>query len=273
MSSSYFQKVAELSEEGRSFASVIIVDTAGSVPQDPGAKMLVDEGGRLFGTVGGGKVEALAIKEAQTLLTQVRSSAPGENHGAKTGFYNWNLQKDVGMTCGGSVRLFIEVHNVTNWHIVVFGAGHCAAALIAIIAKLDCSVVIIDHRSEWLDKIPVAPRVKKVLVDSYLDYVNAIAPGTFTLLMTMGHTTDKPILIAILRRLAAKDLAPLPYLGVIGSKAKAHKLHQDIVDAGLDDNYPFFCPIGLSIGSNDPQEIAVSVAAQLIEQRDNYFSE
>jgi len=82
--------------------------------------------------------------------------------------------------------------------------------------------------------------------------------------MTMGHTTDKPILIEILRTRA------FPYLGVIGSNAKAKRLRKDILDAGLPEpmTRAFYCPVGLQIGSNHPHEIAISVAAQMIEIRD-----
>jgi xanthine dehydrogenase accessory factor len=82
--------------------------------------------------------------------------------------------------------------------------------------------------------------------------------------MSMGHTTDKPILIEILRT------RKFPYLGVIGSNSKATRLRQDIADAGLPEEAQraFFCPIGLSIGSDAPQEIAVSVVAQLLQERD-----
>ncbi|HEX7807256.1 MAG TPA: XdhC family protein, partial [Thermoanaerobaculia bacterium] len=86
---------------------------------------------------------------------------------------------------------------------------------------------------------------------------------SFVVLMTMGHTTDKPILLEILRT------RTFPYLGVIGSNAKAKRLRQDIAAAGLPDELQraFFCPVGLEIGSNHPQEIAVSIAAQMLQIR------
>ncbi len=95
--------------------------------------------------------------------------------------------------------------------------------------------------------------------------VLAIPTNSFVLLMTMGHATDSPILLEILRH-----HPHLPFLGVIGSKAKAARLRKDIAEAGLpeDSQHSFHCPIGLEIGTNDPAEIAVSVAAQLIQQRD-----
>ena len=81
--------------------------------------------------------------------------------------------------------------------------------------------------------------------------------------MTMGHTTDRPILIEILRT------RKFPYLGVIGSNAKAKRLRQDVVDAGLPEELTkaFLCPVGLEIGSNHPHEIAVSVTAQWLQVR------
>ena len=270
MSLAFYQKVEDLIAAGLPFVTVTVVDTTGSVPQDAGAKMIVDGGGRLFGTVGGGKVENQAIKEGQALLAEFASAKA--NAGNRTRFCDWNLQKDVGMTCGGSVRLFFEVQNMTGWSIVIFGSGHCSLALVALLSRLDCAVTCVDHRSEWLDKMVTSPRVKKMLVGQYLDYVDQIPPNSSVLLMTMGHSSDKPILLAILK-LYSQGLKPFPYLGVIGSKAKAHKLHQDVVEAGLEDKYPFYCPIGLAIGSNDPQEIAISIAAQLIEERDKYYAQ
>ena len=269
MTLAFYEKIDELLKQGRAFVVATVVDATGSVPQDVGAKMIVDGGGRLYGTVGGGKVEGRAIREAQEILTDLAS---GERSGSsRTRFCNWNLQKDIGMTCGGSVRIYFEAQNLATWRIVVFGAGHCAIALSDVLSRLDCSITCVDHRPEWLERIAQSPRVKKVQVGNYIDYVDQIPPLSFVLLMTMGHSTDKPILLEILRRLN-QGLKPFPYLGVIGSKAKAHRLHQDIAEVGLPDDYPFFCPIGLPIGCNNPAEIAISIAAQLIQERDKYFS-
>lgn len=270
MTLAFYEKVDELLKQGHAFVVATVVDATGSVPQDVGAKMIVDVAGRLYGTVGGGKVEGRAIKEAQDMLSELASAERAVS--SKTRFCNWNLQKDVGMTCGGSVRIYFEAQNLATWQIVVFGAGHCAIALTALLSGLECSVICVDHRPEWLDKISLSPRVKKAPVNEYIEYVDKIPPLSFVLLMSMGHSTDKPILLEILKRYS-QGLKPYPYLGVIGSKAKAHKLHQDILEAGLTDDHPFFCPIGLPIGGNDPAEIAVSIAAQLIQERDRYFSE
>jgi xanthine dehydrogenase accessory factor len=251
----FFEEQTNLLEQGTPFVAVTVVDTVGSTPQDRGAKMLVTEAGRVFGTVGGGKIEARAISDAQALLTE--DAAP------KTRFVQWSLEKDIGMTCGGIVRVYFEAFNVTRWKIVVFGAGHVANALIDLLVKLDCRITCIDPRDEWLARLPESSKLTKVLSADMPSEVERIAEGSFVILMTMGHTTDKPILIEVLRT------RTFPYLGVIGSNAKAKRLRQDVLAAGLDEaaTRAFFCPVGLEIGSNHPQEIAVSIVAQMLQVR------
>jgi xanthine dehydrogenase accessory factor len=251
----FFEVQNELVESHRPFVAVTVVDTLGSTPQDRGAKMLVTAEGRQHGTVGGGKVEARAIAEAQAML--VDESAP------KTRFVQWSLEKDIGMTCGGIVRVYFEAFNVTRWNVVVFGAGHVANALIEILSRLDCRITCIDPREEWLAKIPDAPRLTKIHTADMAAEVAKIPEGSFVVLMTMGHSTDSPILVEILRT------RTFPYLGVIGSNAKAKRLRQDVRAAGLPEEKEkaFLCPVGLEIGSNHPQEIAISVAAQLLQVR------
>jgi xanthine dehydrogenase accessory factor len=252
----FFEAQNDLAESGVPFVAVTVVDTLGSTPQDRGAKMLVTAEGRVFGTVGGGKVEARAIAEAQGMLA--------DDNAPKTRFYQWSLEKDIGMTCGGIVRVYFEAFNVVRWNIVIFGAGHVAHAVIDTLLKLDCRITCIDPRPEWLSRLPASPRLTPVLSGDMPAEVAKIGEGAFVLLMTMGHTTDKPILIEILRTRA------FPYLGVIGSNAKAKRLRKDILDAGLPEERTraFYCPVGLQIGSNHPHEIAISVAAQMIEVRD-----
>ncbi|MDQ3282138.1 MAG: xanthine dehydrogenase accessory protein XdhC [Acidobacteriota bacterium] len=252
----FFETQTDLLERGTPFVAVTVVDTLGSTPQDRGAKMLVTSEGRVTGTVGGGKVEVRAIAEAQQMLMD--ATAP------KTRFFQWSLEKDIGMTCGGIVRVYFEAFNVTRWNIVVFGAGHVANALVDLLVKLDCRVTCIDPREEWLGRLPESPKLTKIQAADMPSCVAQIPEGSFVVLMTMGHTTDKPILIEILRT------RTFPYLGVIGSNAKAKRLRQDVLNAGLPEELTraYFCPVGLQFGSNHPQEIAVSVVAQMIEVRD-----
>lgn len=258
----FYANLNELLAGNVPFVSVTIVDAVGSVPQNAGSKMLVTSEGLHFGTVGGGKIEKRAIEEAQSILLKRTSLTE------RTKFVNWSLEKDIGMTCGGSVKLYFELFNTNVWSIVVFGAGHCSTALIGLLVNLDCRVTCFDTRQEWLDRLPDNPKLKKVWSARELPHlVPDIPDDSFVILMTMGHTTDKPILLEILRRWKERRF---PYLGVIGSKAKAVRLKKDIDEAGLPKEYKdlFFCPVGLSIGNNHPHEIAISIIAQLLQERD-----
>jgi xanthine dehydrogenase accessory factor len=266
----FFEKMTELLSGNVPFVCATIVDANGSVPQEIGAKMLVVEDGLYCGTVGGGKVETRTIKEAQALLKNSQEGTTERNnkgHATRSMFASWSLDRDIGMTCGGSVKVYLEAYNSNPWNIAVFGAGHCASALIKLLVELDCRVTCYDPRSQWLERISQSPKVKRVLAENMPSQVASLAPGSFVLLMTMGHTTDKPILLEILKGWKDK---PFPYLGVIGSRAKAARLYKDIAEIGLPDDYKslFYCPIGLQIGTNEPHEIAISIAAQLLQHRD-----
>ena len=256
---SFFDTLNDLLAADTPLVTVTVVDVVGSVPQDRGAKMIVTAEGLQFGTVGGGKVETKAIAEAQRMLGEESET---------TQFVQWSLQRDVGMTCGGAVKLYFEAHNAGRWRIVVFGAGHVANALVNLLVHLDCHVTCIDPRQEWLDKLPASPKLTKVRSDDMPSLVKTIPDDAFVALMTMGHTTDKPILLEILRT------RTFPYLGVIGSDSKAAVLRHDIAEAGLPEEAKraFFCPIGLDLGSNHPYEIALSATAQMIRIRDELRS-
>ncbi len=218
--------------------------------------MIVTRDGLAFGTVGGGRVETKAIAEAQRML----NGEVSEN----SQFAQWNLNKDVGMTCGGIVKLFFESYNVGRWQIVIFGAGHVANALVNLIVHFDCGITCIDPREDWLAKLPKSPKVKTIQTSDMPSMVKTVPDDAFVVLMSMGHTTDKPVLIEILRT------RTFPYLGVIGSEAKANILRRDVAEAGLpiEAQSAFRCPIGIEIGTNHPYEIALSVIAQLIQTRD-----
>lgn len=254
------ERLAALSQSGVPFVCVTLVEAVGSTPQDTGAKMLVTSEGLVAGTVGGGKVEHKAIEYAKQMLTQ-----PTADSQQPTAFLEWNLKRDVGMTCGGTVKLFFETYNHTDWRVVVFGAGHVASELVGCLARLDCHVTCVDSRAEWLDRIPENGRLRKVRSDDPRSIVAELRDDSFVVCMTMGHATDRPILEEIFRQ-----GRKFPFLGVIGSKAKRAVLEKELTAAGIpaDQVSTFHCPIGLDLGTNQPGEIAISVVAQLIQERD-----
>ena len=248
------QTFAGLLALGRAFVSVTIVDSMGSAPGAIGSRLLVTDEGSISGTVGGGKLEARALAEARRML-----AGAGEHF-----FFDWSLNKDIGMTCGGRVRLYLELHNSSVWDIHVFGAGHVAQALIRILLTVNCRVYCYDTREEWLSQLPQDPRLHPRRPERLRDAVVGIPETAFVLLMTMGHATDLPVLTEILMTRAQE------YLGVIGSKSKRAVLHRELLAQGITQDVAenFYCPIGLPIGSSAPPEIAVSVVAQLLAERD-----
>jgi xanthine dehydrogenase accessory factor len=257
----FVERLAELSHSGVPFVCVTMAAAVGSTPQDAGSKMLVTSSGLNMGTVGGGRVEHKAIEHARRLLAQpVNQTPPIE-------LVEWNLKRDVGMTCGGSVKLLFETYNHSDWRIVVFGAGHVANAVVNCLAPLDCHVTCVDPRADWLDRIPARDRLRKIQCDQPRSLVADLPDDVFVICMTMGHATDRPILEEIFRQ----DRR-FPFLGVIGSKAKRAVLLKELAAAGVPAGRAgdFQCPIGLELGTNQPGEIAVSVVAQLIQERDRW---
>ncbi len=236
---------------------ITLVNFKGSVPQKLGAKATVTANGLLHGTVGGGKVEAKAILFAQDILHNSNSPV--------CQLLTWNLTLDVGMTCGGVVTFLFELSRNQSWQIIVFGAGHVAQELVPMLTKLKCQVTCVDQRSEWLDRLAPAENLSKKLAEKPEELVQDFSEDFFFVLMTQGHSTDLPILAEILKRHSRAA-----YIGVIGSKTKAValKAHLKQMDFSAEKINKYFCPIGLDIGDNTPLEIAHSVVAQLLQQRD-----
>lgn len=250
-----FEICQKLTESGTSFVVVTLTATRGSAPQDPGAKIIVTREGLQAGTVGGGKVEAAAIKKALSILDS-KSELPPET-------VCWNLQKDIGMSCGGESTFLFEHFHQTHWPIVIFGAGHVAQALTRVLSKLNCHVTCVDAREEWLSKLE---GVKAIHHPTPKDMVATFDPKSFFMCMTMGHAHDVPILLEI-----SKSAPDCPYVGVIGSDVKGIKIKRELAEAGVSESFinKLRVPMGLPIGTNHPYEIAISITAELLQVRDN----
>lgn len=258
-SPSLYEQLIELQSRGTAVVLVILAEALGSTPQESGAKMLVTTAGLHTGTIGGGKVEAKAIEVAQEMLASGASTPR---------FLNWALKTDVGMTCGGSVKLYFEPRPAGGagaaWPVWIFGAGHVVQALVPVLAPLDCQLTVIDSRHDWLDRLPRAVNARYLQHDNPADLVPTIPDHAFLLCLTKGHASDRPVLQ---RALAERNF---PFVGVIGSESKAEILRRELIAGGLPAarTRQFHCPVGLPFGNNDPREIALSIAAQLLTERD-----
>lgn len=239
----------------KNFVVVTLVNSKGSAPQEVGARMIANADGYFAGTIGGGKLEKAAIEKSQEFL---KAGATGSH------FFEWNLQTDIKMSCGGVVSLFFEIHNFQKiWNIVIFGAGHVSQELTRVLLRLECQLTCVDSRPEWLEKLPQDLKLTKVLADPMEKFVPEIPEGSFVVSATMGHSTDLPILAEIYKG------QRLPYVGAIGSDVKALKLKQNLRDLRISENQikALHCPIGEDFGNNTPAEIAISITAQLLRLR------
>lgn len=252
----FLSAMTAMQEGSKSFVVVTLVKQVGSSPQDVGARAIVSADGLEYGTVGGGKVENRALQEAQKMLRETIHHL----------FVDWNLQKDIGMTCGGVVSFFFELFEKEHpFHIAVFGSGHIAQEFVRLLLKLDCRISCFDSRKDWLDKLPSSPKLTILCTEDMSKEVAKLPDKAFITIMTMGHATDLPILIE-----AMKQRDRFAYVGNIGSEQKCRRLKQDLTDAGLRSEVldKFFCPMGEHFGSNSPVEISFSIIAQILRTKD-----
>jgi xanthine dehydrogenase accessory factor len=251
------REIDRLRREGGPFCVTTIVDGRGSIPQIVGATAIFTREGLVYGTVGGGRLEAVCGERARGLLT---ASDAATNH-----FERVNLQRDLGMTCGGEVALYFEVcRRESEWNIVLFGAGHVAQVLCRFLIELDCQVVCVDTRPEWLGRLPASERLEAIRVDDYREGIHRIVPGANVLIMTMGHASDLPIL-----RTIAEQHLKVAEIGVLGSEAKSRIIRKQLIVEGADRSFvdALVCPLGEKLGNNTPAEIAVGVVSQLLSRR------
>lgn len=237
------------------FATVTLVSARGSAPQEVGAKLVCTPAELLAGTVGGGRLEAHALVRARALL---------DARGPACVLETINLQRDIGMTCGGEVTLLYELVGCDPFDVVVFGAGHVAQSVVRLLATLDARVRVIDPRPEWIERVIAAPNVRAERAEDPSASVPSLPERAYVIVMTQGHATDLPVLKAVFA------WGRYAYVGVMGSAVKAGKIRRELEASGVDPALvrALRCPIGLPFGANTPAEIAVSVVAEVLSVRD-----
>jgi len=242
-------RMARLKEAGAPFVCVTVIGTRGSCPRKTGAKMLVTADGRTFGTIGGGPVEVRVSREAKDVLAdpEVR-----------------RLELDLGeseegpMYCGGRMEFLFEPF-VAGPQVLIFGAGHVGAALHRLLSTLHFGVTLVDDREELLtmERLPGARLVNSDPAAAARDL--DISSGAFCVVVNPTHEKDQETILA----LAGRDLG---YLGLMASSRKRKKVFSALKEHGVSeaDLEEIHCPVGLNIGSETPEEIAVSIAAEMV---------
>jgi xanthine dehydrogenase accessory factor len=252
MNREVFAAVADALERGEPAALVTIVATTGSTPQRVGAKMLVFGDGRLVGTIGGGCYENDAFGKAREAI---RNRRPQLVHYE----LDDDFAQETGLICGGQMDVYIEPIEPSP-ELYIVGAGHVGFHLGKIAHEVGFRVHVVDDREKFAnaDRFPTAVEIVVDDIPAWIARAN-LPPHAYAVIVTRGHTND----LEALRALAPHELR---YLGLIGSRAKVARIYEALVDDQMSPEAlaRVHAPIGLDIGAVTPQEIAVSILAELI---------
>jgi xanthine dehydrogenase accessory factor len=252
MNQEVFAAVADALERGEAAALVTIVSTTGSTPQRVGAKMLVFGDGRIVGTIGGGCYENDAFGKAREAILNRRPQ-----------LIHYELSDDfaqeTGLICGGQMDVYIEPIEPSP-ELYVIGAGHVGFHLARVAQEVGFRVHVVDDREKFAnpERFPTAEEIVTEDIPTWLART-ALPAHAYVVIVTRGHTND----LEALRALAPRELR---YLGLIGSRAKVARIYDELTAHEMPANAlkNVHAPIGLDIGAVTPQEIAVSILAELI---------
>jgi xanthine dehydrogenase accessory factor len=247
-----YEEVLRLKQQGRVSAIATIVECRGSSPQKQGAKMLVRDDGSIMGTLGGGCLEADVVQAAMmTMKDGNPMTLPFEL-----------TEREGGLVCGGTVLVYIEPVLIDP-HLVILGAGHVGKTLAKLARFTGFRVTVVDDRAEFANQENI-PDANDLIVHEFERAFEQVpvGSGTFIVVATRGHNHD---LDAVRAALAT----PAYYIGLLGSKRKKALLRRSLADSGFSpaDIDRVIIPVGMEIDSVTPEEIAVSIMAQIIQRR------
>jgi len=246
-----YENIIDLKKNNLKAVLCTVVDTKGSTPRKSGSKMIVCEDMTIFGTIGGGTLEKTVMEKCDDVF---KSATPQ--------LLTFNLTKDLGMVCGGSVDVFVEPL-FKLFKLYIFGAGHIGKALTKHLSGLNFEIVVIDERQNiFADFNSDVVKINSCPFDTFIENHSA-DERTFIVIATTNHTSDLNILKNYINK-------PYAYLGVIGSKRKAEEIKKALLNEKLlseDEFKNIDIPMGLDIMAEGPDEIAISIAAKLILEK------
>jgi xanthine dehydrogenase accessory factor len=252
-----YEEIVRLRKDGRRGAVATIVNVRGSIPSFKTAKMLVRDDGSIVGTIGGGCVEAEVWQAAREVMESERPRS-------LTFDLNNDPKYDTGLVCGGTLEIFVEPI-LPPAELYIFGAGHVAASLYRVARMVGFDVTIIDDRETYANRDRF-PEALQVIAEDFDKAMAQIAPNesSYIVIVTRGHRDDMRVL-----RWAVQT--PARYVGMIGSKRKTIGIFKELQKEGLPEQlfHRVQAPVGLDIGAITPDEIAVSITAELIAKRRN----
>lgn len=247
-----YEEITRLRKEGRRGALATIINVRGSIPSFDSAKMLVREDGTIAGTIGGGCVEAEVWEAAREVMKSEKPQSLNFN-------LNNNPKYDTGLVCGGTLEVYVEpVLPVSTLYI--FGAGHVAWNLYKVARIAGFDVVVTDDRETYANRDRF-PDARDIYADEYERVMAQLAPNdsSYIVIVTRGHRDDMRVL-----RWAAET--PARYIGMIGSQRKTIAIYKELEKEGIaaEKLARVYAPVGIDIGAITPEEIAISIAAELV---------
>ena len=229
-----------------------VVSSRGSAPRKAGAKMLIKSDGTFIGTVGGGGVEQQVREKATKIMN---SGEPQIMHFDLSG-----SGEETAMICGGQMDVFLEPI-VPVETLYLFGAGHISQSTVALGKMLGFRVVVIDPRPEY-NNSERFPNADLLIVEEYDSAFPrlSIDEGSYIIIYTTGHVLDERCL-----HFAVDTKAK--YIGMIGSKKKVKEVKERLLQKGVSQQQldRVYAPIGIEIGAETPEEIAISILAEIIK--------
>ncbi|MBI4467470.1 MAG: XdhC family protein [Acidobacteria bacterium] len=252
-----FEEIVRLRQQGRKAVLATIVHTQGSIPSFQSSKLLVRDDGSIAGTVGGGCVEAEVWAAAQEVMREEKPRKLTFN-------LNADPRYDVGLTCGGTLEIYVEPI-LPQPLCYLFGGGHVSLAIARIATQAGFAVIVIDDRPRFSNRERF-PEAAAVYADEYEKVFPQLDPNesSYIVIVTRGHKDDMRVL-----RWAAGTRAR--YIGMIGSKRKVLSIYKVLESEGIprDRLERVRAPIGIDIGAITPEEIGVSIVAEMIAVRRN----
>jgi len=253
--SDFYEEVLRIKAEGKRAAVATIIGTKGSTPREVGAKMLIHEDGKILGTIGGGCMEAEVWQEA---MKAIKGNKPQTIHFDLTG----RAAEESGMICGGVMDIYIEPI-VPTPKVFIFGGGHISLFVSKMSHMIGFQVVVIDDRPQFANKERF-PEAEEVMAEEFpfaLPKLH-VNQSAYLVIVTRGHAYDQEVLEWALNK-------EVKYIGMIGSRKKIQTVFHNLKEKGFtpDQLQRVHAPIGLDIGALTPEEIAVSIVAEMIAER------
>jgi xanthine dehydrogenase accessory factor len=250
-----FEELIRLRNLGQKSALATIVQVKGSIPSFESAKLLVREDGSLVGTIGGGCVEAEVWNAAREVIATGKPRHMSFSLGQDAAY-------DNGLICGGQLDVFVECVSPQP-SVIIFGGGHISKSLAKVLEMAGFRVTVSDNRETYANRDRF-PEAADVFAEEYEDLFPKLTvnESTFIVIVTRGHRDDMRVL-----RWAVGT--PARYISMIGSKRKTisvvHELEKEGIPRSAFEN--IFAPMGLDIGAESPEEIAIAVVAEMIAVR------